>query len=130
MTEEQLREEFEATTLDPAVFKHREHVRLAWHYLQNHPLIDVLRIFPDNLKRYATAIGKPTLYHQTITWAFLMIIAERMDDSERDWASFASANQDLVEDCAGTLRRYYRDETLAQPEARTRFLMPDRLGAE
>ena len=129
MTEAELRRRFEELTLAPQDFSHREHVRMAWIYLAELPLLDVLRVFPERLKRFAISIGKPDLYHETITWAFLMIISERMEDSGRTpgWDAFAAANADLLGDSTSVLRHYYRDETLAAATARRSFRLPDRL---
>ena len=123
MTENELRSRFEDLTLEPQLLSHREHVRLAWIYLREHPLLDVLRIFPENLKRFAASIGKPGLYHATITWAYLVIIAERMArGGSQTWDEFAAANSDLF---AGSfLTRYYDAATLASDFARQVFVYP------
>ncbi|HEX7706859.1 MAG TPA: hypothetical protein VF701_10425 [Thermoanaerobaculia bacterium] len=129
MTETELRRQFEDLSLDPGVFTHREHVRLAWSYLRQHSLLEVLRIFPEGLQRFASSIGQPGLYHETITWALLMIIAERMDVGRHAaWDEFAATNDDLLIGSKAVLSRYYTAEILASPEARGSFRMPDRLG--
>ena len=123
MTEKELRARFEDLTLDPQLLSHREHVRLAWTYLRDHPLIDVLRIFPENLRRFAMSIGKPGLYHETITWAYLVIVAERMARGVgQSWSEFAAVNADLF--VRGFLTRYYDSETLASDFARRVFVYP------
>jgi hypothetical protein len=129
MTETELRQQFEDLSIDPAVFTHREHVRLAWIYLRDSSLHEVLRIFPEGLRRFTSSIGQPGLYHETITWALLMIIAERIESSGRGmtWDEFAAANEDLLVGSKAMLSRYYRDETLASPSARASFRMPDKL---
>jgi hypothetical protein len=125
VTEKELRTRFENLTLAPQDFPHREHVRLAWTYLCDDPLLDVLRIFPENLRRFAESAGKPGLYHETVTWAYLMIIAERIDRcGERvSWQRFIEMNPDLLG--KELLERYYDKEALASDEARRRFLFPD-----
>lgn len=125
MTEKELRHRFETLTLPPEAFPHQEHVRVAWTYLCEFPLLDVLRIFPENLRRFAEAAGKPGLYHETITWMYLMIIAERIAISgEREsWTRFIDANRDLLS--KELLRNYYDEETLNSQEARRRFVLPE-----
>jgi hypothetical protein len=124
LTENELRHRFESLTLTPDAFPHREHVRLAWTYLCERPLIDVLRVFPENLKRFAASVGAAGIYHETVTWAFLMIIADRIERSgERaSWTRFIEANADLL--TKGFLAQYYDAETLASDEARRRFVWP------
>ena len=122
LTEQELRARFEDLTLDPDALSHVEHVRLAWTYLRDHPLLDVLTIFPRNLKRYASSIGASSIYNETVTWAFLMVIAERMSDSAETWDVFARHNQDLLS--PKFLERYYDAETLASERAKRIFVFP------
>ena len=120
---------FEAGDEPPGGFHHREHVRVAWYYLTQSPLPDALVRFSTNLRRFAAARGKPGLYHETITTAFLLLINERLDDGARAlaWPAFAERNADLLTWKPSALDRYYRSETLASDRARRTFVMPDRL---
>jgi hypothetical protein len=119
---------FEACTLPPAQFRHRDHVRLAWLYLRELGLPEALLRFATGLRRYAAAIGKPDLYNETITVAYLTLVNERMarQGPAPDWDGFAAANQDLFRH-PDALRPYYRDDTLRSALARRAFLLPDRL---
>ena len=85
--------------------------------------------FSSALARFATAQGKPNLYHETITWAFLLLIRERIARSNRlqTWAEFSAANRDLLRWEDSILKKYYRPETLASALAKSVFLFPDKL---
>lgn len=114
---------FESCTLPPDLFPHRAHVRLAWLYLREGPLLQVLTRFTDGIKRYAASFGASAKYHETITWAFLFLIHERMQRSSANtFEEFAEENPDLFEKI---LTRYYRPETLGSELARAMFVMPD-----
>ena len=71
---------------------------MAFLYLQRYPPLEAIERFSSALIRFATANGKPNLYHETITWAFLLLIRERMvrAGSAQTWAEFAAANPDLT----------------------------------
>jgi hypothetical protein len=128
MTDEQFITQFEACIYPIESFRHRDHVRLAWLYLRaDEPLAAIAR-FATSLKRFAASHGKGGLYHETITWAYLLLVRERMERActDQTWEEFAAANEDLFAPSNGALRRYYRDETLASPLARRVFLFPDR----
>jgi hypothetical protein len=117
---------FEDCTLPAADFPHRAHVRLAWLYLQEHPPLDALSRFCTSLKRFAANLGKPGLYHETITWAYLLLIHERMTRTPTpDFDAFAAANPDLLTWKPSVLDTYYRPETLHSDLARRVFVMPD-----
>jgi hypothetical protein len=127
MTDQELIEQFEDGTLPIEGFHHREHVRTAFLYLTKYPVLEALQIFSRTLRRFAEARGKPQLYHQTITWAYIFLIQERMAraGSKQSWEEFARDNPDLLVWNDGILTRFYRSETLASELARTVFLLPD-----
>jgi hypothetical protein len=116
---------FERCEIAGDAFHHRDHVRLAWVYLGQLPLIDALKRFTESLKRFAAHNGSPGLYHDTITWAYLLLIHERMErNPAEDFATFEAANADLFVWKPSILSRYYDQETLDSPLARRTFLMP------
>ncbi len=127
MTDQELIEQFEDGTLPNEGFHHREHVRTAFLYLTKYPVLEALQIFSRTLRRFAEARGKPQLYHQTITWAYIFLIQERMAraGSKQSWEEFARDNPDLLVWNDGILTRFYRSETLTSELARTVFLLPD-----
>jgi hypothetical protein len=116
---------FETTALPPGAFHHHEHVRVAWILLRRCGPLEALERICSGLRRFAAAAGKPEIYHETITWAFVLLIRERMAEQEETWEAFAARNGDLL---AGrsALDRYYRPETLASERARRSFVLPDR----
>ena len=120
---------FEAGDVPPGGFHHRDHVRVAWWYLRQSPLPEALVRFVSGLRRFAEAQGKPDLFHETITTAYLLLINERLDAGGREieWEEFALRNPDLLTWKPSILTRYYREETLASARAKRTFVMPDRL---
>jgi hypothetical protein len=129
MEDEELIAKFEDASLPLECFRHEEHVRVAFLYLCKYPVLEVLVRFPGALQRYAAAHGKNRLYHETISWAFIFIIHERMTGGEavqQSWEKFKGCNRDLLVGGKFMLAKYYRDETIASTAARERFVMPDR----
>ncbi len=113
MTDAELIDRFERGLIREESFHHADHVRLAFAYLSQNPLLQALEKFTAALKRFAAARGKPRLYHETITHAYFFLIRERMARTATDdWDNFARLNSDLLEWKGGVLTRYYRDATL------------------
>ncbi|MGC1414909.1 MAG: hypothetical protein WA817_06495 [Candidatus Acidiferrum sp.] len=129
MTEQEWMERFEEATLPNGSFHHADHVKMAFLYLRRYPPIGALERFSSALSRFAAAHGKPELYNETITWAFLLLIRERMARASCDqaWAEFSAANADLLDWNDNILKRYYRPETLRSGLAKRVFLFPDKL---
>jgi len=134
MTGNELIEQFERGTTPADSFHHADHVRLAYEYLSRYPVLKALEKFSGALKQFAAAQGKTQLYHETITWAYLFLIRERMAraSDRQTWEEFAADNSDLLtweRGCRGILGRYYQPETLGSEAARTSFLLPDKSAA-
>ncbi|HZO21262.1 MAG TPA: hypothetical protein VFB37_02075 [Steroidobacteraceae bacterium] len=109
---------------DPACFPHREHVRMGFEMLRRHDFAEAAFRYSDALRSIVTKAGKAKIFHQTITIAFLSLIAERMEAAPYpDFETFAIANGDLIDKSA--LRRCYRAERLASEAARRTFLLPE-----
>ena len=129
MNESEWMEAFESCTLPNNTFHHAEHVKMAFLYLHKYAPLEALGRFSSALTRFATAHGKPNLYHETITWAFLLLIRERIAraNSAQTWAEFSAANPDLLRWDDNILKKYYRPETLTSELAKSVFLFPDKL---
>lgn len=127
MIYQELIRRFEAGTVSEDSFHHADHVRLAFAYLCEYPVLQALERFTGALKRFAVARGKPDRYHETITHAYFFLIRERMARSNsRDWEEFARDNSDLLRWKDGILSRFYQKGTLESDLARNVFVFPDR----
>src|SRR5947207_2690648 len=114
MEDEDFIRRFEDCTLPAEGFHHREHVKMVWLYLRRYSLLETLPRFSERLKRFATAHGKPNLYHETITWFYVLLINERMERNgqKQSWKDFSETNADLLNWKDSVLKSYYNDETL------------------
>ena len=137
MTGEELMQQFEDGRTDPAAFHHADHVRLAFEYLRRYSILEALQRFPAALKRFAAAQGKAQRYHETVTWAYLLLIRERIARANcgqkfhgQTWEEFAARNPDLLLWKNGPLTALYSQETLDSDLARHIFLLPDRSASQ
>jgi hypothetical protein len=120
-------EAFEDGSIDPGLFDHEAHVYIGWAYLQDYELQDGIARFCAALRRLTTKLGIESKYHETITWFFMILIAERRSrDETEDWSSFKRRNPDLFATAPSIIRRYYSSERLGSSRARHQFLLPDR----
>lgn len=128
MDERELFDRFVDTSLPASEFHHHHHVRVAWLFVQRHGMPAALAEFTAAIKRFADAKGATGLYHETITWAFLFLIADRQArQSNKTWQDFQAANEDLLTWKPSILDRYYSKELLESDLAKRTFLMPDLL---
>lgn len=118
---------FESATVDPAAFRHREHLHVAWCYLRALPLEDALARYVHHLRRLAAVLGAPDKFHATMTWAYVVLLHDAMDRSPG--ATFEQLLADhpaLLDHRAGALYDHYDRDQLHSAEARRRFVLPRR----
>jgi hypothetical protein len=120
-------ENFESADIDAAKFNHHAHVYVGWCYLQECPLLEGVASFTHALRRLTKRLGADKKYNETISWFFLVVIAERIQKNPgQSWADFRNANIDLCDDGGSLLRRYYSGPRLQSTAARELFLLPDK----
>lgn len=127
MDDEELVTAFESLTLAPGDFHHREHVRLGFALLvRERDLATAALRFRTALRKFTAHVGAENKYHETITWAYLTIIAERM--AARTFASsqeLLAAHPDLLDHKTGAIAAHYDvSALLADTHARTAFVLP------
>jgi hypothetical protein len=117
--------DFEAGRVSPAQFPHRAHVEVSYELLERHPFPEALLHLARGLRRLAARAGRPEVYHETITAAFLAIIAERRLRARYvDWQDFVVRNPDLLR--KELLEEFYEPAVLQSAVARQTFVLPRR----
>jgi hypothetical protein len=124
---------FETLSLDPALFTHRRHLAFAWRYLQHYGFPDGAARFVEHLKRYVEHVGAAGKFHETITWAYLVLMNEEMTLRSAQGECFdavAERRPDLLDHRNGALSRVYSRSQLDHPDARRVFMLPLGAGEE
>lgn len=115
---------FEAGKLEPAAFKHTDHVAVAYEMLGAYEFLEACSKYAGNIRALAEKAGAPMKFNATITVAFMSLIAERMVSGNYEtFEAFIFDNQDLQS--KNLLERWYSPERLNCDTARAVFLMPD-----
>ena len=77
------------------------------------------------MRQLAAQAGRPESYHETITAAFLALIAERrLRESHSGWDDFAARHPDLFR--KEVLEQFYQPPLLQSALARQTFILPRR----
>jgi len=114
--------------LNPRDFRHRDHVGIAFEALRHRDFFDAARLYAEGLRSVAKRAGVPEKFNATITWAFLSLIAERMQaEVYSDAEDFLSQNGALLD--KGLLSAWYSPERIDSQLAHRTVLLPDRPGA-
>ena len=116
----------EACTLPPEEFGHAAHVRAAYLYAREYGFTEALDRMRRTLRAYTAALGKTDRYHETITTAFVALIAQRLHEQgdEEGWDGFVCMNADLFD--RDVLHAYIPASVLESDVARRVFVLPRR----
>jgi hypothetical protein len=117
-------ERFLAGDIPAADFHHADHVRAGYELLRERDFLDAATAYCGALKEMTARVGKPEIFQQTVTLAFLALIAERMEKTKAEsFENFADANPDLMD--KQVLARWYGPDKLKTSLARRGFVLPD-----
>ncbi|MEO5686985.1 MAG: hypothetical protein ABIR54_06440 [Burkholderiaceae bacterium] len=126
MTDDDFTDAFEMGNVAPADFDHRAHLRAAFCLAQSRPFLEACVAMRDGVQGIARRAGRPGLYHETITVAFMSIVAQRLAARPGvAWDDFLAAHPDLMD--RALLGRWYARDTLESAQARVQFVLPDAL---
>lgn len=127
LSDDEMLAAFLACDLPASGFDHRSHLRIAWIHLQRYPLDEAVQRTCDGIAGFAAHLGATEKFNRTLTEALVRLMAHGgAADPGLGWKAFLAANPELANDARGAIARYYSQERLARPEARTRFLPPDK----
>lgn len=112
---------FGSCELPPECFRHGDHLRLAWLELHARPFSAALDAVRNQIRAFAAHHGKPQIYHETITTAWVALLASH---NEPTFAEFLRANDAQLN--AALLHRFWSAEALASAAARSAWVPPDK----
>jgi hypothetical protein len=121
MTDAEFLRAFEDTTLEP--FLHADHLRVTYLYLRQFGEAQTRSHLGPAILRYASARNASGKFHETITQAWIGLVAAA-SKNEADFGAMLLAHPELLD--KNVLEIYYSPELLQSPEARERWVEPDR----
>ncbi len=112
---------FDSCRLMNSEFRYADHLRLAWLHLHGETLETALFRVRTGIQTFATHHGAAHLYHETITTAWVRLLATH---HEKSFDEFLKENEHQLS--LNLLHRFWTPDLLAGQEARTRWVPPDR----
>lgn len=122
--------DFESATLSEDQWDHHAHLTVAFLYLSRFSYDRGSKLIAAGIKRLNMAHNKPEAYHETITVAYSRLIKAALI-KQPVWLTaqdFINAHDDLLclDQPLHGLYEYYQADTLNSPEARVKFVSPDK----
>ena len=124
---ESLVRSFEDGSLPRSEWTHASHLVVALWYLSRHPRDRATRQMRDGIRRYNHLHGRDSGYHETITMAWVAVVARFLARSDR-FRPISALAVSLIHECGDKnyLLQYYSSEVLMSDEARRVWVPPDR----
>ena len=129
MTDAEFLAAFEAAAISSDEWTHRDHIRMAFLYLRDHPWDAALEKIRTGIQRLnrANAVEETPVsgYHETVTVAWARVVATQLQHHGPvdDFETFAAANPHLL--TKTLLRLYYTRARILTADAKATFVEPD-----
>lgn len=116
---------FEHLSLPANLFHHREHLRVAWLYLNSSDASRAAERMTVGIRQFASHHGATQKYHHTLTLAWMRLVAASLVETPEDYTfeKFLAAHPDLTD--KNIVGKYYSKELLQTPAAREGWVEPD-----
>lgn len=120
--------QFANGTLNPMVFSHEAHLRLAWLYIEKYGVKQAEQDIQKQLLNFDIIVGKGDKYHTTVTIVAIRIVNHFMLKSKSDnFTDFIIEFPQLKSKFKELIDNHYSFDIFTSYKARTEFLKPDLL---
>lgn len=120
--------QFADCTLEPALFSHEAHLRLAWIHLNKYGVDQAIANVCRQIKNYAASLGAPDKYNETVTIAAIRAVYHFMLRSKTDnFQDFIAENPRLKTSFKQLLNSHYSTDIFTSERARREYLEPELL---
>ena len=124
----QLVEKFEAQSIAGGDFNHRNHLRVAWYYLNHYSITAARERVHQGLIKLTKVLGAEEKYHRTMTDFFIDYLLQVKWYLNTDtWDDVEARCDFLLKDARALIRIYYSESVIVSEQARKEYVEPDRL---
>lgn len=126
LSDENFTKQFSNCSLDPSLFDHEAHLRLAWIHIKNDGVEMASKNIQDQLQKFVSHVGAQDKYHATVTVAAVEAVNHFMKKSSSEtFEDFIAQNPQLKSNLKELLNSHYSFDIFQSSEAQHSFLEPD-----
>lgn len=126
LSDEEFLRQFTHCTLNPSIFSHEAHLRLAWVNIRAYGIVQATANIQSQLLKFVEAIGEKDKYNKTVTIAGLLIVNHFIQRSNSDnFTGFLSGFPKLKTDFRGLIASHYSIDIFTSQKAKSEYLEPD-----
>jgi hypothetical protein len=117
---------FKNCSLDPTLFSHEAHLRLAWIHINNYGVDNAQENIQEQLQKFVQFVGATDKYHKTLTIAAVRAVNHFIKQSNTyNFKGFIDEFPQLKTDFKTLINSHYSIDVFNSEFAKIRFLEPD-----
>lgn len=126
LSDHQFKSQFGDCTLNPSLFTHEAHLRLAWIHIREHGEEQAVRNICQQIQKFDSTHGDGTKYHKTVTIAAIKIVHHFMKKSNADsFKELISSFPRLRDNFKELLGAHYSFDIFSFNKASIEYIEPD-----
>lgn len=128
LTDPEFEQQFARCSLDPSLFGHEAHLRLAWIHIQKYGVDQAIENVTQQLQEFVASLGASDKYNETVTVAAIRAVYRFMLKSETNtFQDFILENPRLKYNFRELLACHYQTDIFSSERARKYYLEPELL---
>jgi len=113
-------------TLDPSLFSHEAHLRLAWVQINKDGVDKAIESITGQLKNFVAHVGAQDKYHHTLTIAAVRAVAHFMKKSKSGtFEEFMGEFPELMTQFKELINSHYSMDIFESRKAKEKYVTPD-----
>jgi hypothetical protein len=126
LTDDEFEWQFEHCTLDPKLFSHEAHLRLAWIHITRYGEQEAIFRICAQIKAFAQHLGLKDKYNHTVTVAAIKAVHHFMNKSlTNTFPAFIAEFPQLKNNFKALMDTHYKIDIYHSPKARLEYIEPD-----
>jgi hypothetical protein len=126
LTDVEFENQFSNCSLDPTVFNHEAHLRLAWIHVSKYGTDKAIENITNQLQNFVASLGAGDKYNKTVTISAIRAMHHFMLKSETtDFKNFISENPRLKNNFKELLSSHYTTDIFTSEQAKKEYLQPE-----
>lgn len=128
LTDDLFEEQFATGSLNPALFSHEAHLRLAWIHISKYGEATAIENVREQLQNFVRLVGAVDKYNDTLTVAAIKAVHHFMQQAPLPtFQEFITAYPRLKTNFKGIIQQHYGFDIFNSAAAKAAYLEPDLL---
>lgn len=124
----QFEKQFENCTLNPSIFNHEAHLRLAWIHITTYGIEQALMNIQMQLQRFVASVGASDKYNKTLTIAAVKAVYHfTLKSKVTTFSDFISEFPRLAYNFKELMEAHYSINIFTAQNAKQEYIVPDLL---